>query len=222
MLIADNLKEKLKNYIIVRKLYYQVHYIWNRPRKLSRLGNFRLSFNTLSNISPKANIFFPNKLLLGNNVSIGADTTVNYPVVGIYDVSLEIGKNSFIGDKAVLSPQNGFIRIGKNCSIHSFSVLLGEGGIIIGNDVRVGTSTIIVSSNHITNDRKVPIWQQGMSAKGVQIGNDVWIGANCTILDGVKIGDGAVIAAGSVINKDVECYAIVGGVPGKFLKFRGA
>lgn len=54
----------------------------------------------------------------------------------------------------------------------------------------------------------------------VEIGNDVWIGANCVILDGVKIGNGAIIAAGSIVNKDVENYSIVGGVPAKFIKYR--
>lgn len=54
----------------------------------------------------------------------------------------------------------------------------------------------------------------------VEIGNDVWIGANCVILDGVKIGDGAIIAAGAILNNDVENYSIVGGVPAKFIKYR--
>jgi acetyltransferase-like isoleucine patch superfamily enzyme len=99
-------------------------------------------------------------------------------------------------------------------------MLLGEGGIDIGNDVRIAASSVIVSSNHLYRDRETPIWKQGMSAKGVIIGNDVWIGANCTILDGVKVGDGAIIAAGAVVNRNVEGYTVVGGVPAKFIKSR--
>ncbi len=56
--------------------------------------------------------------------------------------------------------------------------------------------------------------------KRVKIGNDVWIGANAIVFDGISIGDGAVIAAGAVVTKDVPSYAIVGGVPGKILRMR--
>ena len=56
--------------------------------------------------------------------------------------------------------------------------------------------------------------------KPVEIGNDVWIGANVILLPGVKIGDGAILAAGAVVTKDVEPYAIVGGVPAKLIKYR--
>jgi len=57
-------------------------------------------------------------------------------------------------------------------------------------------------------------------AEQVKIGNDVWIGANCVIIDGVTIGDGAIIAANSVVNKDVADYEIVGGVPAKYIRKR--
>jgi acetyltransferase-like isoleucine patch superfamily enzyme len=99
-------------------------------------------------------------------------------------------------------------------------MIMGEGGIDIGHDVRIATSSIIVSSNHLYHDRNQPIWKQGMSAKGISIGNDVWIGANCTILDGVTISDGAVVAAGAVVTRDVEKYAVVAGVPAKKIKDR--
>jgi virginiamycin A acetyltransferase len=54
----------------------------------------------------------------------------------------------------------------------------------------------------------------------IVVGNDVWIGANCTILDGVRIGDGAVVAAGSVVSSDVEPYSLVGGAPAKHIRYR--
>lgn len=59
-----------------------------------------------------------------------------------------------------------------------------------------------------------------MAEKLVVIGNDVWVGLNAVIMDGVKIGDGAVVAAGAVVTKDVPPYAIVGGVPAKVIKYR--
>lgn len=61
---------------------------------------------------------------------------------------------------------------------------------------------------------------QGATRKGIEIGKDCWIGANATILDGVKIGDGCIVAAGAVVNRDVPSYTIVGGVPAKTIKNR--
>ncbi len=61
---------------------------------------------------------------------------------------------------------------------------------------------------------------QGLNKKGIKIGDNVWIGAGCTILDGVEIGTGSVVAAGSVVTKSVESYTIVAGVPAKVIKKR--
>ena len=99
-------------------------------------------------------------------------------------------------------------------------MLYGNGGILIGYFVRIGAQSLIISSNHIYNRTDLPIFQQGISSKGLEIEYDVWIGARSTILDGVKIGKGSIIAAGSVVNKDIEAYSIVGGVPAKLIKKR--
>ena len=71
-------------------------------------------------------------------------------------------------------------------------------------------------------DRDKPIRLQGATRKGIEIGNDCWIGSKVTILDGVKIGNHAIVAAGAVVNKNVPDYAIVGGVPAKILKMRNS
>ena len=86
----------------------------------------------------------------------------------------------------------------------------------IGNDVMIGPGTCIITVNH-------PLSPKGRRnhlgiAKPVIIGNDVWIGANCTILPGVTIGNNVVIAAGSVVTKDVPDNCVVGGVPAKKIK----
>jgi acetyltransferase-like isoleucine patch superfamily enzyme len=159
-------------------------------------------------------------LQIDGYVSIDDFATINYPIFSDRGQTLHIGERTFIGRFTQLSPQAGFIHIGSDCTVHPLCMLLGEGGIDIGNDVRIAASSVIVSSNHLYRDRETPIWKQGMSAKGVIIGNDVWIGANCTILDGVKVGDGAIIAAGAVVNRNVEGYTVVGGVPAKFIKSR--
>jgi len=77
-----------------------------------------------------------------------------------------------------------------------------------------------VPSNHNFDDLEMPINQQGETKKGISIADNVWIGAGCRILDGVKIGTGAIVASGAVVNKDVPDYAIVGGVPAKLIRMR--
>lgn len=220
MNIQVSIKNTLKQIELIGKIYYQVFYKRNNPKKASQWRILKLSFDSMSNISKESSIYYLDKLQINSHVTIEEHALLNYPLTSNHKYTLIIGEGSYIGRFAQLSPQNGFIKIGANCTIHPFCVLLGEGGITIGNDVRIAATTIIASVNHIFKDRNIPIWKQGMNAKGIKIGNDVWIGANCTILDGVTIGNGAVIAAGAVVNKDVEENSIVGGVPSRLIKYR--
>jgi acetyltransferase-like isoleucine patch superfamily enzyme len=130
-----------------------------------------------------------------------------------------IGKNCYIGEGLHHdSPKN--IEIGDNVYIsHDVDILATCAKITIKNDVLIGPNVFIASFNHNVKKNKL-IRLQGDSGKEIYIGNDVWVGAKAIILAGVTIGEGAVIAAGSVVTKDVEPYAIVAGVPAKLIKHR--
>lgn len=106
------------------------------------------------------------------------------------------------------------LRIGKRVFINAGCKFQDQGGITIGDDVLIGHNCVIATLNHAMD----PDHRADMVPAPVKIGNKVWIGANVTILQGVKIGDGAVIAAGAVVNKDVPARAVAGGVPAKILK----
>lgn len=112
---------------------------------------------------------------------------------------LKIGKNIFIG---------------RNCYLGVYNSLS------IGDSVMIGAYCYITTANHRFERRDLTMNQQGFSSAPVHIGSDVWIGAHSTILPGVSIGDGAIIAAGSVVNQNVPPYEIWGGVPAKMLKTR--
>lgn len=126
----------------------------------------------------------------------------------------EVG-NISLGDYSYISGPGSYIEeavIGKYCSI-ARQVVIGVSG---HNYEWVTTSPIITSTEYGFVDKSVPEPQKSIPI----IGNDVWIGMNVIIMRGVNIGHGAVIAAGSVVTRDVAPYSIVGGVPAKHLRFR--
>lgn len=95
-----------------------------------------------------------------------------------------------------------------------------SGGVSIGDRTLIGYGTKILSSNHVIPPKPGRIYGSGHDRKPIVIGKDVWIGANVLILAGRTIGDGAVVAAGSVVTKDVPPFTIVGGNPARVLRVR--
>jgi acetyltransferase-like isoleucine patch superfamily enzyme len=90
-----------------------------------------------------------------------------------------------------------------------------NGEIYIGDQTLIGPNCTIHSGNHIFTNASIPIRAQGHEFSPIHIGKDVWIAANVTILKGVSIGDGSVIAAGSVVTHDVPAFTIYAGVPAR-------
>lgn len=121
-----------------------------------------------------------------------------------------------------LNPFGGSIRVANRVWLGPYVVIYGHGGVEIGEWTMVSMHTTIVSSNHTipTMDRCMR-WEKDVLLP-TRIGRDVWIGANAVILGGVTIGDGAVVAAGAVVTKDVECGAVVAGNPAGVLRKRDA
>ncbi len=157
--------------------------------------------------------------------AIPASTTVQFSE--LYG-KIKVGERGLI-HKAVL---NGNITIGNNTSINGPSTEFYSLAhpIKIGNFCSIARGTAIQEYNHnidclTTYYIKFRVFsdENGIDAVSrgpVEIGNDVWIGTQSTILTGVRIGDGAVVAANSVVTKDVPAYAIVGGTPAKIIKYR--
>ena len=129
---------------------------------------------------------------------------------------LLMGAYSWIAGYAIV---RGDIELGDNVSINPYACLSGK--VTIGNGVRIASHVSIVGFNHGFDDIETPIHRQPLTSLGIEIGDDVWIGANAVVLDGVKIGRGAVVAAGAVVAKDIPAMAIAGGVPARVLRYRG-
>ena len=96
----------------------------------------------------------------------------------------------------------------------------GAGLLEIGDYTIFGNYVSIHPENHNYSDLSIPIKLQGVNGKGIKIGNDCWIGAKVTILDGTVIGDHSIVAAGAVVTGKFPPYSIIGGVPAKIIKMR--
>jgi len=134
--------------------------------------------------------------------------------------NFSLGKNSIIECTGVIREVGEGLIIGDNVGIASDAVISVRGTVKIGSNTIFGPGVKIFSENHVFEDLVTPIFLQGATRIGIEIGEDCWIGANTVILDGVHIGKKVVTGAGAVINKDVPDYAIVGGVPAKVIRMR--
>ncbi len=114
----------------------------------------------------------------------------------------------------------GQIVIGDRTFIGPYSIINGQGGIRIGEDVLIAGQCYLVAGNHDFSDLNIPISQQNFISKGIVVEDGAWLGAGVKVLDGVRVGKGAIVAAGAVVTQNVEPYSIVGGVPARFIKKR--
>ncbi len=137
---------------------------------------------------------------------------------------IKIGSGTIVMHGAVLHVYNfrnlphSFIHIGQDSLIGEYSVIRGQGGVTIGDRVYTSPLTQIIAVNHVFDDPRKPFIDQGITAQGITIEDDVWIGSGAIITDGVHIGKGGVVAAGAVVVKDVQAHTIVGGVPARVLR----
>lgn len=138
-----------------------------------------------------------------------------------YEITLpKCGKDLYVHSGVTFYfPYN--ISIGDNVYLNRNVFITARDAVEIGNNVLIGPNVIINTGNHTFSDRDVPIVRQGHTSEKIVIEDDVWIAASAMILKGVRIGKGAVVAAGAVVNRNVEPYTVVGGVPAKKIKERG-
>jgi len=146
------------------------------------------------------NALSKNGIIIGNNVSILKNT-----IIECTGVIRELGEGLIIGNNVGIA-QNCFIQV--------------RGEVIIEDNVIFGPNVSVFSENHKFDNPNLPVNVQGESRKGVKIESGVWLGTRSVILDGVTIGKNSIVAAGSIVNKDVPPYSIVGGVPAKLIKMR--
>ncbi|WP_314902225.1 DapH/DapD/GlmU-related protein [Actinomyces naeslundii] len=143
-----------------------------------------------------------NQILLSGPITIKSYTIINGRS-DRYRYGVVLGAESYLKERVILDAYGGRIHaqgpiaMGQNVFVH------GGGGVTIGKHVIIGPNVCIIASNHNYRNPSIPIMFQGDRAKGIVIGDNVWIGAGAVILDGVSIGNKVVIGAGTIITKDV-------------------
>jgi len=135
--------------------------------------------------------------------------------------SISIDDNVVVkeGARILSANREAIIKIGKNTTIGYNTFIVSSKSIIIGNNCLIAPFVYIIDDNHRIK-KGVNINLQDHDKAPIKIGNDVWIGAKAMILKGVTIGDGAIIAAGSIVTKNVESNAVYGGMPAKKISER--
>ena len=134
---------------------------------------------------------------------------------------IHIGRNSLVMHGSVLHvynfrdiPHSG-IWIGDDSLIGEYNVIRGQGGVRIGSRVFTSPMVQFLAVDHLFDDRARPFVEQGITARGITVHDDVWIGSGAVVTDGVTIGQGAVVAAGAVVTRDVAAHTVVAGAPAR-------
>lgn len=188
-----------------------------RQRAYKRLFK---KFGKGSTIGVGVSLKQPIKVTIGKNCVI--DDFVHISARGDDYSSINISDKVFIGRSTEIKLRNGQINIASNSSIGSSCRIATTNGVVnIGEYVFLAAYCYVGGGNHKSDRTDIPIANQGFESKGgVDIGDDVWIGANCVIADGVKIGKGSIIGACSLVNKDIPEYSIAFGSPSKVVRTR--
>jgi acetyltransferase-like isoleucine patch superfamily enzyme len=220
-LYLDRQASSLLRYILEQLLYFLFGWIPTIIGVGLRGVFYRLilDMDGLAAIESRVRLRFADHIKLGHGAYLDEGVYLHACPPGI-----EIGPGTIVMHGAILHvynfrnlPHSG-IRIGRDSLIGEYSVIRGQGGVQIGERVYTSPFTQIIAVNHVFDDPNRPFVEQGITAEGIVIEDDVWLGAGAIITDGVKVGRGAVVAAGAVVTKDVAPYTVVGGVPAKPLK----
>ncbi|TVQ67109.1 MAG: acyltransferase [Balneolaceae bacterium] len=201
-----------------------ISFLWAQSRSLFRGWKLLLRFRNprMTMLGKHVSFFNFAKIRFGRFMKLG--DRVFLSALGSEGIS--IGDNVGIGaySRVIVSTSlnqiGTHIRIGNNVGIGEYAYLGGAGGLEIGDDCIIGQYFSCHPENHNYESAELPIRMQGVNRKGIHIGSNCWIGSKVTILDGVHVGDGSVIAAGAVVTKSFPANSIIGGVPAKQIKNR--
>jgi len=158
----------------------------------------------------------PDKIEFGDNVTIDDNCLIDGR-----GSSLILRDNVIVNRNCMLQAKAGPILLGKRTSIGSNSSIVSMDGVIFGEAVLVAGFCCISAGLYYFDDLEVAVMDQGLYSKGpIHVGSKSWLGTGVIVLDGVKIGTGAVVGAGAVVTKDIPANAVAVGTPAKVKRLK--
>lgn len=160
----------------------------------------------------------PHKIAIADNVVI--DDACCLDAKGTDNKGIIIGKGVFVGRNTILSCKNGDIviddaaNIGFNCEIFSAS------RVRVGKSVLMAAYTYLVGGDHLYDRTDIPVLEQGRTARGIDVGDNVWLGTHVVVTDGSQVGRDAIVGAGAVVVGEIPDFCIAAGIPAKVMRDR--
>ena len=160
----------------------------------------------------------PHKIRIGDDVVI--DDNCCLDAKGTDNRGIDIGGGVFIGRGTILSCKNGDIVIDDHANIGFNCEIFSGGRVRLGRHALVAAYTYLVGGDHAHDRTDVPVLQQARIARGIEVDDNVWLGAHVVISDGATVGRDAIIGAGAVVRGSIPPYAIAAGVPARVIRDR--
>ena len=183
------------------------------PRLIGRVGR---------NVTFGANVVLrhPHKIAIGDNVVI--DDNCCLDAKGTTNEGIRIGTGVFVGRNTILSCKNGDIVIDDRANVGFNVEVFSAGRVRIGKDVLIAAYTYLVGGDHLFDRVDIPVLHQGRTAQGIEVDDNVWLGAHVVVSDGSRVGRDAIIGAGAVVRGEIPPFAIAAGVPARVIRDRRA
>ena len=192
------------------KIYKYVNIGAGKNANISFGNNSDLQRKCLIRVNENCDLTFGNGCLIGE-----------YTKMYVHN-NWQIGDNVQIQTNCVISAREpncfGKLIIGSNTHIGDYTIIDVADNVSIGDNVALGPNCVLYTHDHEYDDPKLPAWKGGLKLNPVTISSGAWIGSGVTILPGVNIGERCVVAAGSVVTKNLKGNSVYGGIPAKLIK----
>jgi acetyltransferase-like isoleucine patch superfamily enzyme len=183
------------------------------PMILGRVGR---------NVAFGANVVLrhPHKIEIGDDVVI--DDNCCLDAKGTTNRGITIGQGVFLGRGTILSCKNGDIVLEDGANVGFNVEVFSAANVRIGRKVLIAAYTYLVGGDHLYDRVDIPVLEQGRTARGIDVDDNVWLGAHVVVADGVRIGRDAVVGAGAVVTADIPEFHVAAGVPARIIRDRRA
>ena len=160
----------------------------------------------------------PHKIAVGDNVVV--DDNCCLDAKGTSNAGISIASGAFLGRNTILSCKNGSITIEEDANIGFNVEIFSASTVRVGARTLIAAYTYLVGGDHLFDRTDIPVLHQGRTARGIDVGENVWLGTHVVVSDGCRIGRDAIVGAGAVVTGDVPEFHIAAGVPARVIRDR--